>query len=177
MCKNAESQVLNIAKVSESTIVSLLTQANLISTSQGQTIQTDFTAAITAIENWKSGTPATEILEIVQGIMSNLQLIPIPAPFNLLVPAALAGLETILGLLGANESTASTTDAPASAAQAHVIAAASQQQVAKLTGYKVSMFDRGRAVLGDNHVAADKYKGVWNGVVEKNSLPETLKVA
>lgn len=185
MCKNAESQVLNIAQVSESTIIILLTEAKVITTAQGQTIQTDFTAAITAIQNWKAGTPATDISEIITAIQSNLQLIPIPAPLNLLIPAALAGLQTILSLLGANSpapvaaGVEATTEAVAAHQMfhAHAVAADGEAKVAELTGYKPSMWDKARAASGDTHVASDAYIKHWDATVEKNGLPEELKVA
>jgi hypothetical protein len=184
MCKNAEAQVLNAAEASESTILSLLTTANVINTAEGQKIDADFKTAIADIQAWKSGTPATDAEEVIQDIEAALPLIPIPVPFNVLVPIALGGLATVLTLLGAN----SPTSAPAVsenaeevvAAQtihAHTVAATGEAKVEALTGYKPSMIDKARAMLGDSSIAANKYKQVWNKTVEDNNLPESLKTA
>lgn len=183
MCKNAEAQVLNIAETAESTIITLLTESNLINTSEGQKIDADFKIAITDIQNWKSGTPATDAVEVIQDIEAVLPLIPIPPPFNVLVPIALGGLTTILTLLGANSPApaVATADPEEHAAvqtlHAHAVAATGEAKVTSLTGYKPSVIDKARAMVGDSGIAAGKYKQVWNKAVEENGLPETLKAA
>lgn len=183
MCANAEAQVLNAAEAAESTVISLLTESNLISTPEGQKITTDFKTAITDIQNWKSGTPATDAVEVINDIEAALPLIIIPAPFNVLVPIALAGLTTILTLLGANspapvEAGVEATGVVLPASQtlhAHAVAATGEAKVETLTGYKASKWDKARAMVGDTHVAADAYRKVWNDAVVKNGLPESLK--
>lgn len=185
MCANAEAQVINIAQVAETTTISLLTESKLISTTQGTTITSYFSTLITDLKAWKSGTPATNILQVVQDIQALLPSLPIPAPFNLLVPVALGGLETILTLLGANSpapveaGVEATTEALAANQElhAHATAAAGEAKVVQLTGYKASKWDKARAMVGDTHVASDAYRKVWNETVESNSLPETLKAA
>ena len=189
MCQQAEAQVLNVAKTAESTVITLLAESKLITTAEGQTITTDFTTLITDIQNWKSGTPATDAIQVVEDIEAVLPALPIPAPFNILVPIALGGLTTILTLLGANspapatpETTAAVAAAPALAAHiqtlhASAVAAAGEAKVTSLTGYKPSVMDKARAMMGDTHVAANKYKQTWNTTVSDNGLPETLKAA
>lgn len=186
MCANAEQQLINIAQVTETTAISLLTESKLISTTQGTTITSYFSTLITDLKAWKSGTPATNILQIVEDIAALLPSLPIPAPFNLLVPVALGGLETILTLLGANSPapvTAATEGAVPELAphlqslHANAVAVAGEAKVESLTGYKPSTIDKARAMFGDSSIAAKKYKQVWNETVESNSLPETLKVA
>jgi hypothetical protein len=173
---------LNIAEVAESTAINLLTESKLISTAQGQVVSGYYSTLIADIKNWKSGTPANDIEQIVQDIEAILPALPIPAPFNVLVPIALGGLTTILTLLGAN-SPAPTPDestVPAEAhqlAHAHTVGAAGEAKVEALTGYKPSMIDKARAMLGDSSIAANKYKQVWNDTVDANGLPETLKAA
>lgn len=182
MCKNAQSQVLNIAQQVETTTVSLLTEAGVLNSAEGQTIAKDFGALITDIQNWKSGTPATDAAQVVQDIEAALPLIPIPAPYNVLVPIALGGLATIFTLLGANSpappseaATAPETEA-VQAIHAHTVAATGEAKVESLTGYKPSVIDKARASLGDTAIAANKYKQVWNNAVAQNNLPATLTV-
>lgn len=199
MCKQSEAQVLNVVKASESTIITLLTEAKLISTAQGQTIETDFEALIADVQNWKSGMPADAAMQVVQDIETALPLLPIPPPYNILVPVALAGLTTILTLLGANSPAPAAIEidgggngdgtgltpslepnplAPhVQTLYAHSVAAQGEAKVEQLTGYKVSMIDKARAMMGDSGIAAKKYKQAWNETVETNGLPDTLKAA
>lgn len=183
MCKAAETQVLNIAQSVESTVISLLTETKLISTAEGQTISSDLGVLLTDIANWKSGTPATDIEQVVNDIEAALPALPIPAPFNLLIPIALGGLTTILTLLGANSPAPAPAAVPAELTaqvqtlHAHSVAAAGEAKVETLTGYKPSTFDKARAMLGDSSIAANKYKDVWNKAVADNKLPTTLKAA
>lgn len=183
MCKNAEAQAVNIAEAAETTTLSLLTESKLISTAQGQTISGYFGQLIGFLQGWKSGTPATDAMQIVQDIEAILPSLPIPAPFNLLVPVALGGLATILTLLGANSPAPATEGATPELSpalqhiHAHSVADAGEAKVEALTGYKVSVIDKAKAMLGNSSIAANKYKQVWNKTVEENGLPETLKAA
>lgn len=183
MCANAEAQVLNAAEAAESTVLSLLTSAGAINTAEGQQINADFKTAIADIQAWKSGTPATNAVQVIQDIEAALPLIPLPAPFNVLVPIALGGLATILTLLGANSPAPAEPEAtPALAphiqmAHATAVAAAGEAKVASLTGYKPSTMDKARAMLGETSIAANRYKGVWNKTVDENDLPADLKAA
>lgn len=182
MCQQSEAQVLNVVKASESTIITLLTEAKIISTAQGQTIETDFEALIADVQNWKSGTPADAAIQVVQDIEAALPLLPIPPPYNILVPVALAGLTTILTLLGANSpapaiANAGELTAHVQTLHAHSVAAQGEAKVESLTGYKPSTMDKARAMMGDSGIAAKKYKQVWNETIETNGLPDTLKAA
>jgi hypothetical protein len=188
MCKLSESQALNAAKVGEESLVKLLTDAGIIDTPMGKTITGYAGTLITDIEAWVPGTFPQEALEVVQDIENELPSLPIPTPFNVFVPLALGLFATVFTLLSANSPApgippvdAGSPDGDLNAAaqtfHAHAVGAAGEAKVYQLTGYKPSVFDKGRAALGDTHVVANAYKSRWEELRKENNLPETLKLA
>lgn len=167
MCKNSESTILSAAQAVETTAVAFLTSLKLISTTEGQTITTDFQTLIADIQAWKSGTPITNIEQVIADIQNGLSLLPIPEPYVAGLDIILGGLQGVLAILGANST---DTSVAANMRSAHVIAAAGVKQVEVSTGYKVSMIDRARASLGDTNVFATKYLQTWDAWAEKSNL-------
>jgi len=63
------------------------------------TLLADTNAAVTAINNWKSGTPATEVIQALGIVEADLNLIPGTSQYAPLVDIAIATVQTILTLL------------------------------------------------------------------------------
>ena len=68
---------------------------------------TDTGAAVTAIDAWKSGTPSTEVIEVLNIVEDDLQLFPITDQYAPLIDLAIATAEALISLLP--PSVASTT--------------------------------------------------------------------
>ena len=77
-------------------------------------LQADTAAASTAILNWKKGTDATEVLEVVNIVMDDLNLIPISDATTIaLVDLALGTVESIVTII--------TSEAAPTIAAGHVL--------------------------------------------------------
>jgi hypothetical protein len=61
-------------------------------------IQADTQAAETAIANWKTGTPAQDVLQVLSILQSDLSLLPIGAQDQALIQLALGTVEQIIML-------------------------------------------------------------------------------
>lgn len=61
-----------------------------------QKIQADTTAAVTAVNNWKSGTPSQDAVQVINILVADLNLIPAVGPYAPLIEIALATAETII---------------------------------------------------------------------------------
>lgn len=59
----------------------------------------DTTAAVSAIQNWKSGSPATEAIEALNLVEDDLSLVPIASQYAPLIDLAIGTVESILSLL------------------------------------------------------------------------------
>jgi hypothetical protein len=189
MCTNAAAQAENLLKAAEPTLVGLLSFLNQTNTPAGKAVVTAYDAAIAALGNWKSGTTAQNVLQLLGDfttVFSQLAAsLPIPAPVVILVDLISGAVSAVIGILEANSP---APPAPASegvitpqvkaAAQtlyAHTKGAEAEAMVYALTGYKPSFWDKARAVLGDTHVAANAYKSQWNKAVTAGSFPASLK--
>lgn len=62
-------------------------------------LQTDTTAAVSAITNWKTGTPAQEAIEALNLVADDLSLIPGTSKYQPLIVLAVGTVESILALL------------------------------------------------------------------------------
>lgn len=58
-------------------------------------------AAVSAINGWKNGTPATDIIQALGIVEADLNLIPIASPYIPLIDIAIATVQSILALLPA----------------------------------------------------------------------------
>jgi hypothetical protein len=65
-------------------------------------IKTDTTAAVSAIDNWQSGTPAQDVIEALGIVIDDLNLIPGTGPFAPLIDLALATVQSILEIVTNN---------------------------------------------------------------------------
>lgn len=93
---------------SQSTIASLTsilgTSAANIATLEGnaqlgQILRTDTAAAVTAVQAWKSGTPADNAIQALNIVANDLNLIPGTGPYAPLVDLAIGTVESIIALL------------------------------------------------------------------------------
>lgn len=78
----------------------------------GAKLQTDTTAAVTAINNWKSGTNAQMAIEALNLVADDLSLFPVTNQYAPLIDLAIGTVESILALLP-------QTPVPATKAAAH----------------------------------------------------------
>lgn len=68
-------------------------------------IRTDTAAAVTAIQNWKKGTPAQNVIQVLGIVQDDLNLIPFAAPYIPLISLALVTVQEIITIITANSPT------------------------------------------------------------------------
>lgn len=64
-----------------------------------QKLRTDTAAAVVAVTNWKSGTPAQEAIQALNLVEDDLNLLPMLGPYGPLIDLAIGTTEAILALL------------------------------------------------------------------------------
>jgi hypothetical protein len=64
-----------------------------------QKLQTDTAAAVVAVTNWKSGTPAQDVIEALNIVEDDLNLFPVTGAYGPLIDLAIGTVESILALL------------------------------------------------------------------------------
>jgi hypothetical protein len=181
MCKNAAGQISTTMIAIRPTVVSVLTILNVVNSEQGKAALSAFDAAQAALANWTSGSDAADVIQLIDAFTSVFNAVttsvPIPVEITALIDVISAGLVTVIGLLTANspappvtaeEANAETVGVETPALYQTHVATETQEKVAKLIpGFKVSIWDKGRAALGDHTVVANEYKHHWNQAVEK----------
>lgn len=160
MCKNAASTVASLMGAIEPTLVNLLTVLNIADTPQGEAAISAFNAALQALQNWKPGTSAEDVIQLINAFTDVFNALPIPADAKGLADIISAGIVVIISVLTGNSPAA--VDA---AAQARVMDEAHAKVAAMVPTFKESNFDKARAVLGDHTVATKEYKNHWNKAV------------
>jgi len=176
MCQNAVKTAGDLMAAIEPTLKSLLTETGLINTPAAQTALTEYNAALTAIQNWQSGTPSQDAIEAIGIFQEALAALPIPTLYTTLANIVLAGIATVIGVMTANSPApavpASVTDGDVAPEemqatyQAHVIADTTTKVQALVPGFHRSIW----------HTAATQYKNAWNGAVDAGKFPATMKV-
>lgn len=179
MCTNATKTAADLMAAIEPTLKAFLSYENVLNTPEGQAAIAAFDTALTAVQNWQTGTPATEVLEVISAFTAAFAAVSgplnLPPAILLLVNVIAGGVEAVIGVLQAN------SPAPAVAAvagdaspeetkaqyQAHVIADTTAKVNALVPTFHRSIW----------HSAATQYKRTWNETVDGNKLPATLKVA
>jgi hypothetical protein len=179
MCVNAQKTAGDLLAAIEPTINSLLTEANLANTTEGKAAVAAYDSAVTDLQDWTPGTPATEVLKVIEDFQIAFNALPLPTTVQTLTNIILAGVETVIGVITANSpapaAPATTTAAGPLVAHADV-QAAHQVEVVAATTAKVQTLVPGfkRSVW---HSAATQYKNTWNDAVKKGKFPATLKAA
>jgi hypothetical protein len=174
MCQKAAATAASLMQAIEPTIVSLLTLENLNNTANGIAAISAYNAALAALQNWKQGTPAQNVLQLIGDFQIVFNTLPIPATAQALANIILAGVEAVIGVVTANSPVPTPAPASANASEEETtasyqaqIAAQTEAAVAKLVpNFKRSIW----------HSAAHQYKGVWNSEVETGGFPPAMKV-
>ncbi len=137
--------------VAQQTIAALTqelgTASQSIATLEGNTalaaqLQADTTAAVAAIDGWKQGTPAQDVIQALNIVENDLNLIPAASPYAPLIDIAIGTVEGILALLPA--------PAPSTATAAVAHASVEHRQVTLAQAAPKN---------------AKQFKTQWNGVV------------
>lgn len=176
MCKNATKTAASLMAAIEPTIKSLLAITGQTDTTNGIAAMTAYDAALVALQNWKSGTTAQNVLQLIGDFQTVFNTLPIPAQYVALANIILAGVEAVIGVIDANQ------PAPAAAVglvlgedAAEDTQAAHQATVAVDTTAKVQALVPGfkRSIF---HSPESQYKGQWNKAVDDGGLDSILKV-
>jgi hypothetical protein len=175
MCQNAQKTLINLMGEIEPSIIALGTEFGLSGNPLYQEVLNEYNVALTAIENWQSGTVAQEVIEVVNDLAAGVAKLPIPATAQTLVQIILAGIATVIGILSANSpapipapTAAVGADATPEEIQAQHQAAAIHDTTVKVQelvpGFKRSIW----------HSAATQYKATWNAEAVKLNLPSVV---
>ena len=173
MCKNASKTAASLMAAIEPTIKSLLTLTGKINTPEGIAAIAAYDAALTALQNWQSGTGTQEVLELIGAFQTAFDALPLPANVEVLANIILAGVETVIGVVTANSP---APPAPAGLVAHAEVQAAHQVDVATATAAKVQTLVPGfkRSIF---HSPESQYKSTWNKAIDAGEFDATLKVA
>lgn len=162
MCQKAAETAAAVLKGVEPTFVELLTLEGIATTTEGVTAINAFNAAQAALASWQSGTPAQNIIQLVDDFTAVFGTLPLPPEVKSLGNIILAALATVTGILSANSpAPASPAGAPAfeetQALHALSVRADTEAKVQALVPqFKLSRF----------HSPAVQYRNTWNKAVE-----------
>jgi hypothetical protein len=162
MCKNAVATVADLMGAIEPTLINLLTVTGIASTPQGAAAISAYNAALAAVQTWKPGTSAQDVIQVINAFTQVFNTLPIPGDAKSLADIISAGIVVVIGVL--------TGNSPAPAASALDAMADTEAKVKTLVpGWKESTWDKARAALGDHKIAAGEYRKQWNKGVESAS--------
>jgi hypothetical protein len=178
MCPNPKSTAISLLAAIQETAISLGNEAGISNNPAFETVIHEMTVTESAIQNWTPGNvgqDAVQVINVLESAVTTLsQTVPAVAPYVNLINIILAGIATVIGIVTANSSTPTATEAstasPAEATaafQAHVVADTSAKVTALVPGFKRSIW----------HTPAVQYKNTWNKAVENANMPVTLKAA
>jgi hypothetical protein len=172
MCKNAVKTAATLMAAIEPTLKSLLTVTGLLNTPNGQAAITAYDAALAALENWQSGTPAAEVIQLIGDFQTIISTLPIPAIYVTFANIILAGIATVIGVVTANSpapaAPAGLPEHPEAKAmfQAHTAADTASKVQALVPGFQRSIF----------HSPESQYNKVWNQAVDAQPTLGLAKV-
>lgn len=159
MCKNAAATVASLMGAIEPTLINLLTVTGLANTPDGLAAIKAYDAALAAVQGWKPGTSAVDVIQVIDAFTAVFNTIPWPGEIKLLVDIVSAGIVTVIGVLTGNSpapaAPADSTATPDEIKQAHehAVAADTEKKVeALIPGFKRSIW----------HSAVHQYNGAWN---------------
>jgi hypothetical protein len=158
----------------EPSIIDLGNQTGISLNPLFQNVITGYNAALTAIENWKSGTAAQDVIQVINDLEAGLTALSalIPAPLLTLLNIILAGVATVIAVVTANSPNPTPIPAGADATPEESQAQYQHQVIHEVTlkvqklvpGYKRSIW----------HSAATQYKNTWNSAVKTGSFPPAM---
>lgn len=174
MCQKAAATAASLMQAIEPSLVSLLTLENLGNTPNGIAAITAYKAALVALENWKQGTTAQNVLQLIGDFQTVFNTLPIPPTDLALANIILAGVEAVIGVVTANSPqpapapVAGTASEEESTVQYQLdVAAKTEAAVAKLVP------DFRRSIW---HSAAHQYRSVWNHAIVTGGFPPAMKI-
>ena len=182
MCQNAQKTLVNLMAAIEPSIIDLGNQTGISSNPLFQNVITGYNAALTAIENWKSGTAAQDVIQVINDLEAGLTALSalIPAPMLTLLNIILAGVATVIAVMTANSpAPAEPTSEPGTGGpdatpeetqaqyQAQVIHEVTLKVQKLVPGYKRSIFSS----------AATQYRNTWNAAVKTGKFPVAMLLA
>ena len=174
MCKNAMKTAASVMAAIEPTIKNLLSLIGQTDTVAGLAAIAAYNAALTALQNWQSGTPAQTVLELISALQAAFNAVttavPISPAIQALVNVILAGIETVIGIVTANSPAPLSTEETHEETQAMHQAAVAADTTAKVQtlvpGFKRSIF----------HSPESQYDNAWNKAVDAGGFDSSLKV-
>lgn len=177
MCTNATKTAATLMAAIEPTLKSLLTYTGQLNTTAGQAAITAYETALKAVQNWQTGTPAQEALELITAFQGAFGALPLPANVEVLGNLILGGIAAVIGVLSANSPApapaaalgahAATAEETQAMHQAHVIADTTAKVNKLVPNFKRSIW----------HSPASQYKSTWNDSVKSGGFPTALAVA
>ena len=177
MCKNAAPTVSSVMKAMRPTLISVLTLVGQADTPNGLAAVAAFDAAQVAAQNWKQGTNADNILQLLGDFQvafnAVVEPLDLPPQTVALVNVILAGVETVLGIIIANSP---APPAPAGITSLKEPQALHQATVASDTVVKVHALVPG-IKLSRFHSPASQYNHAWNKAVDAGGFDPSLKAA
>jgi hypothetical protein len=172
MCTNPQKTLIDLMAEIEPSLVSLGTEAGISSSPLFQDVIKEYNASLEAIQNWTSGTPAQDAIEVINDFEDGVQALPIPDMDKNLINVILAAVATVIAVLSANSPTPEPIPAGADATseetqaqyQADVIEAASAEVKQLVPGFKRSKW----------HSPASQYKSTWNSAIKAGGFPNAM---
>jgi hypothetical protein len=98
MCQNFQKNLLTILDDSLQSIDSVIKVLDPNWSGLAK-FEADSAAAIKAIEGWKSGTPAQDVVEIINDLIDDVNLFPVSPTYQVVITIALDGLKSIIVML------------------------------------------------------------------------------
>jgi hypothetical protein len=181
MCENATKTAAELMAAIEPTLQSLLTFTGLASTPQGEAAVAAYNAALTALQNWQSGTAAENVIALIGDFQTVFATLPVPEEVSTLVDLISAGVIVVIRVVTGNSpapaasvmeavAAGATPEAAQKAHEAHQIAEATAEVQKLVPEFKPSVW---KSIL-PGHSPADQYRKAWKQAVEKGGFPETM---
>ena len=112
MCQNFKSNLVVILTDALDSITSVIKILDPQWSGLAQFTQ-DATAAIAAVNNWQSGTPAQDVVQILDILIADINLFPVSDVYKAVIVIALDGIKSVIVLI--EEHSTGTTQAAAQA--------------------------------------------------------------
>jgi len=98
MCQNFKQNLLSVLSTSLTSVEEVV--AILDPTWSGlPQFKTDVQAAITAITNWQEGTPAQNVVQILDILIADVNLFPVSPQYQAVIVIALNGIKSVIVLI------------------------------------------------------------------------------
>ncbi len=175
MCQNATKTAYAVLSGIEPQIKAILTIEGIANTPQATTALAAYDQALADLNAWTQGTPAQDVIQVLDDLEVAVQALPIPTAYQLLVSTILAGIVTVIGIVTGN------SPAPPVASIQGIDLAAVQQdhERATMARYSVRAQDlvpfyriKTRATWLPEREPATQQKHCWNKACALSSTPQ-----